>query len=222
MSRVYRDKRWSEFRESVLEMDGYACVKCKRTPPEVVLQVHHKRYEPGKPPWDYPPNLCETLCKGCHAREHGEILPNEGWVLYAQDDLGGLYGECECCGTSLRHVFYIQHEKWEPIAVGTDCCDNLTGTTEATEHRKMLDRRKRFVTSKRWKRTPLGLLLKQGRALVIEIRRENDLYRICMNGVRGGKTFPSETAAKAFSFELIENGEAQNFAKRHPRREEHA
>lgn len=142
--------------------------------------------------------------------------------MYAQDDLGGLYGQCECCGTSLRHVFYVQHEKWEPMAVGTDCCDNLTGTTEATEHRKMLGRRKRFLSSKRWKHTPLGLLLEQGRALKIEIRRDNDSYRIYMNGVRGGKTFNSEAAAKAFSFELIENGEAQKFAMRHPRREDYA
>lgn len=222
MSRIYRDKRWIEFRESVWEMDGYACVKCKRTPPDVILQVHHKRYEPRKAPWDHPPNLCETLCKGCHAREHGEIRPNEGWTLYTQDDLGGLYGECECCGTSLRHVFYIQHDKWEPMAVGTVCCDNLTDTTEATEYRKMLDRRKRFVSSKRWKQAPFGLCLQQGRALEIEILREKNVYRIHMNGVRGSKSFNSESDAKVFAFEIIENGKAQEFAGRHPRKSGHA
>lgn len=114
-------------------------------------------------------------------------------------------------------MFYIQHEKWEPMSVGTDCCDNLTGTTEATEHRKMLDRRKRFLYSKRWKLTSLGLLLQQGRALKIEIRPDDNSFRIYMNGVRGGRTFNTEEAAKAFPFELIENGEAQKFAMRHPR-----
>lgn len=219
MSRIYRDKRWIKFRESVLEMDGHTCVKCKRTPPDVVLQIHHKQYESGKPPWDYPPKVCETLCKGCHAREHGEIRPSEGWVLYTQDDLGGLYGECECCGTSLRHVFYIQHKKWEPMVVGTVCCDNLTGTTEATEYRKLLERRKRFVSSKRWQQAPLGVHLQQGRALEIEIRREGSAYRIHMNGVQGGKLFSSESDAKQFAFELVENGKAQQFAGRHPKKQ---
>lgn len=209
--------RWLEFRESIFEMDGYSCVKCSRSSPEVVLQVHHKYYDHKKSPWDYPTSACETLCKGCHAREHGEIRPIDGWALYAQDDLGGLYGECECCHTSLRHVFYIQHEKWEPMAVGTDCCDNLTGTTEATEHRKLLDRKTRFLKSKRWKKTPLGLCLEQGKLLKIEINRESGEHRIHMNGVRGEKTFTSEMAAKTFVFELIQNGKANDFAMRHPR-----
>jgi len=214
--RLYRDKQWIEFREEVFEMDGYACVKCGRASPEVVLQVHHKEYQYGKPPWDYPLKLCETLCKGCHAREHGEIRPNEGWACYSEDDLGGLYGECECCGTSLRYVFHIHHEKWEPLAVGTDCCDKLTGTTEATEYRKLLGRRKRFIVSKRWRNSPVGLHIKQGRSLEIEIRLNGQEFRIYMNGIQGNKTFVSETLAKAFVFDIIESGKAQDFAKRHP------
>ena len=197
-------------------MDGYACVKCGRTSTEVVLQVHHKEYQRGKPPWDYPPKLCETLCKGCHSREHGMIRPNEGWVLCSEDDLGGLYGECECCGTSLRYVFYIHHEKWEPLAVGTTCCDNLTGTTEATEFRKRLERRKRFFSSKCWKNTPLGLQIAKTRTLKIEIRLDRQEFRIYMNGIKGNKTFKSERLAMEFAFDLIENGNAQSFANRHP------
>jgi len=197
-------------------MDGHSCVKCKRSPPEVVLQVHHKHYEREKPPWDYPPNACETLCKGCHAREHGEIRPSEGWSLYAEDDLGGLYGNCECCGASLRYVFYLQHENWEPMAVGTNCCDSLTGTSEATEHRNLLERKNRFLTSKRWRKAPFGLYLKQGKLLRIEIRNEDAEYRIHINGVRGVKIFPSETAAKDFIFELIQCGKANKFARHHP------
>lgn len=220
MNRNYRDKKWIEFRESIFEMDDYSCVKCKRTPPEVVLQVHHKYYIREKPPWDYPSSSCETLCRGCHGREHGEIRPSEGWVLYDQDDLGGLHGECECCHTSLRHVFYIQHEKWEPMAVGTDCCDSLTGTTEATEHRKLLERKKRFLCSKRWKKSPSGLRFEQGKLLKIEICREDVEFRIHMNGVRGGKTFASEIIAKSFIFELIQSGKAKDFAKRHPWKKE--
>lgn len=217
MTRLYRDKKWIEYRETIFNMDGHSCVKCKRSPPEVVLQVHHKYYERDKPPWDYPPSVCETLCKGCHAREHGEIRPNEGWSLYAEDDLGGLIGECECCGTSLRYAFYIQHENWEPMAVGTNCCDSLTGTSEATEHKKLFERKNRFFDSTRWKKSPLGLYLKQGEFLWIEIRNENSGYRIHINGVRGSKTYSSELVAKYFVFEFIQSGKANEFAKKHPK-----
>lgn len=218
MKRLYRDKQWFEFRQTVLEMDGFTCVKCKRSPPEVVLQVHHKQYFAGKAPWDYALENCETLCRGCHAREHGEIRPSDGWSLYAQDDLGGLDGSCECCGTALRHVFYIQHEKWEPLAVGTVCCDDLTGTTEATDHRKHLDRKKRFLSSSRWKKGRVGQWIEQGKALLIEIRPDGVAFRISMNGVKGLNSFDSLLAAKEHVFRLISSGEAKKFSKRHPRK----
>ncbi len=216
MSRHYQDNRWIDFRESIFEMDGFSCVKCSRSSPSVVLQVHHKQYRKGKAPWDYPAEDCETLCKGCHAREHGEIRPNEGWSLYSQDDLGGLDGECECCGTSIRYVFHIDHEHWEPMAVGTVCCDNLTGTTEATAYRKLLDRKKRFLSSSRWYKSSLGECIKYGKALEIEIQEDSGEFKIYMNGISGKKRFSSCFSAKEFAFELIQNGTAKEFAKRHP------
>jgi hypothetical protein len=115
LSNFYKDKRWSDFREQIFEIDGYACVKCGRKKPEVVLQVHHREYHSGKAPWDYSTGICETLCKGCHAREHGEIRPGDGWDLINEEDLGDLLGVC-------------------------DCCDKLTGTDEATQFKKNLDR----------------------------------------------------------------------------------
>ena len=101
------------FENKFFEIDGFKCTKCGREKPEVVLQVHHKEYQSGNPPWGYSTGMCETLCKGCHAREHGEIRPNEGWDLNYQEDLGGLNGECECCGTSIRYVFFIHHKHWK-------------------------------------------------------------------------------------------------------------
>ena len=100
------------------------------------------------------------------------------------------------------------------MAVGTDCCDILTGTTEATEHRKLLERKNRFLSSKRWKKAPLGMFLKQGKSLQIEIRADGDKCRIHINGVQGVKTFSSEMEAKAFVFELIQSGKAIEFANR--------
>ena len=69
----YKNSLWEEFRESVLDSDNYKCVTCGRGASEVILQVHHKRYIHGRKPWVYEPNLCITLCKGCHARAHGII-----------------------------------------------------------------------------------------------------------------------------------------------------
>lgn len=216
LNRPYSDSRWLEFRNGILEADNYTCVKCRRSSPKVVLQVHHKEYFPNKPPWDYPPQLCETLCKGCHAREHGEIMPNEGWILYSEDDYGGLYGECDLCGTSLRYVFYIQHEKWEPLAVGTDCCDRLTGTTEATESRKLLDRKKRFLSPKLWDRTATGIQTIKNRSTKIEIRPDGENFRIYINGRKGRRSFSFEKSAMEFAFDLFQKGKIQEFAKKYP------
>ena len=68
LNRNYRDKKWIEFRESIFEMGGYSCVKCKRTPPEVVLQVHHKYYV-CESAWlvDPPP---ESNIDPCHNSNH--------------------------------------------------------------------------------------------------------------------------------------------------------
>ena len=146
--KLYRNEKWFTFRKEIIELDGHACTDCGRTDKEVILQVHHKKYIKGRLPWEYAPTDCETLCKGCHAREHGEIMPNLGWDLVFQEDLGEISGTCELCGASLRHVFFIQHRSWEPMVVGTNCCDSLT-ENEATKFNKKLERKKRFVSSTR-------------------------------------------------------------------------
>ena len=220
--KLYRDKRWLEFREEIIKLDGQVCTQCKRGKANgVTLQVHHKQYEKGKLPWEYPPSACETLCKGCHAREHGEIRPNSDWDYMDEDDLGSLSGECECCGTSIRYVFFIQHKHWEPISVGTICCDNLTGEKTATEHRKMLDRRKRFINSKRWKYSPKGIYIKESRIMVEIISHKNN-YKIVMNRVKGQKEFPTEKEAKEKVFEVIQNGKAKKYLNENPVDEEHS
>nr|VFK49489.1 MAG: hypothetical protein BECKTC1821D_GA0114238_10796 [Candidatus Kentron sp. TC] len=137
MKNKYRSNRWIEFREELIELDGGACVRCgRRRDDGAVLQVHHKEYLKGKAPWEYPFGFFETLCRRCHAEEHGKIRPESGWEYVGEDDLGGLYGNCERCATEIRYVFFVQHPKWEPMAVGTICCDDLTGTKLASDKRK--------------------------------------------------------------------------------------
>jgi 5-methylcytosine-specific restriction endonuclease McrA len=73
----YRSSEWNAFRSQVICLDNDCCVRCGRGEPDrVVFHVHHKTYLPGKLPWQYPFELCETLCAGCHAEHHGKFLPN--------------------------------------------------------------------------------------------------------------------------------------------------
>lgn len=214
MKNPYRTNRWATFREELIELDGEACVRCgKSRKAGATLQVHHKRYLSGKAPWEYPFELCETLCKRCHAEEHGEICPNTGWECVGQDDLGGLYGTCERCKTEIRYVFYVQHPNWEPMAVGTVCCDDMTGTTIASEKRKYADRLERFIKSKRWHEENGRYLIKQ-KQIEIQVEPITGGYRIHMNDTKGKAIYHTLEAAKTRVFDFIESGEADGYFAR--------
>jgi len=211
MKDQYRNQKWINFREEVIELDGGVCVQCgKSRASGSVLQVHHKRYRKEKEPWDYPFELCETLCKACHAAEHGIIRPEHGWDYVGEDDLGGLYGNCERCNTEIRYVFYIQHPHWEPMTVGTMCCDDLTGTEIATDARKYKDRLKRFLTSTRWKREGDDYVIRQ-KQIDIRIFKTINNYSIQMGTAKGSKEYVSVEQAKEKVFEFIESEEADAF-----------
>ncbi len=213
MKNPYRKNRWVAYREELIELDGGACVRCGRSRENgTVLQVHHKKYIAGKAPWEYPYDLCETLCKRCHAVEHGEIRPDSGWEYVGEDDLGGLYGTCDRCGTDIRYVFFVQHQNWEPMAVGTVCCDDLTGTQIASEKRKYDDRLMRFIKSKRWSEAEGQHQIKQ-KQISIAIIQVNNGFRIHMNSTKGAKEYPTLDAAKARVFDFIESGEADGYFK---------
>ncbi len=211
-------KKWREFREEVVELDGSACVRCKRSRADgAVLQVHHKRYIAGRAPWEYAYSDCETLCRGCHAAEHGKIPPNFGWTYFGEEDLGGLCGACEYCKTAIRHVFYIEHPKWPPLGVGTECCDNLTGTEIASNHMESLhrfaSRRSRFLSSRRWKSEGGRFCIRQ-KKIRVELVSENAGYSIQMNNVKGKRLLASLDEAKAAAFEVIEDGRAEAALKK--------
>ena len=212
-------ERWNKFRVEIIELDGGVCARCGRGPEDgAALQVHHKEYIQGRFPWDYPYRLCETLCKGCHAAEHGKIPPQTGWTYLGEEDLGDLIGTCDYCGNSIRYSFAICHEHWEPIEVGTVCCDNLTGTELASNHMESIhrfdQRKSRFVSSPRWKNQHNVQSITQ-KHINIEIRAMSDGFRIFMNSYKGKKVFPTPEAAKAAVFEVIDNGQAERFLREH-------
>ncbi|MDD3685669.1 MAG: hypothetical protein PHE56_02765, partial [Bacteroidales bacterium] len=126
--RAYFNEKWFKFSEAVQRRDGYKCLKCGRKKGEVVLQTHHKQYKRGVEIWEYPLCDCITLCKGCHAEQHGIIEPTNGWTLISIDDLGGLYGTCEKkgCGTDIRYEHLIYHPDFGYKVVGSSCVEFLT------------------------------------------------------------------------------------------------
>jgi hypothetical protein len=214
----YRNAQWKQYREAVILLDNGVCVRCGRGSVDgVVLQVHHKIYYPGRKPWEYPYDACETLCKGCHAAEHGEIPPRYGWDCVGWNDLEDLVGTCENCGTAIRYIFLIQHEKWGTLEVGEICCDNLTCTQAASSHmesiRRLNDRRKRFVSSIRWKVGDDGDLFIKQRRTRLDIVRAGPDFQIRVNGIQGRLTFQSALDAKMKVFDLIESGVLTHYLK---------
>lgn len=214
----YRNSLWIEFRESVIELDGNKCSVCGRSRDEVVLQVHHLKYIAGRKPWEYPAEECRTLCKGCHASEHGIIMPKFGWEYVGEEDLGDLIGTCDNCGSSLRHLFYIFHENWGTIGVGTHCCDTLTDSNIASnliESQKRYDeRKKRFLTSKRWKEVNGVLKIKQSN-FSIEIKENSSGYDLKIIQFQSKKLYPTMEDAQKKAFDVIESGELVEYMKKH-------
>ncbi|MEJ1381357.1 MAG: hypothetical protein RPT95_10385 [Candidatus Sedimenticola sp. (ex Thyasira tokunagai)] len=125
---IYINEDWGAFSKRVKRRDGYQCLQCKRGTTEVTLQVHHEIYVAGKAPWEYALSDCLTLCKGCHAKEHGLIEPDRGWTLLSIDDLGALDGTCERkgCGAGIRYAHLTYHPKWGYMVVGSTCIEHLT------------------------------------------------------------------------------------------------
>jgi hypothetical protein len=216
----YRHKDWRHFREEVIKLDGGGCVRCLRSRQDgVVLQVHHKTYVLGRLPWEYSYEDCETLCKGCHAEEHGIIMPQSGWISMGGDDLGEYPADtCERCGTDLRHIFLIQHPKWGALSVGADCHDRLTGTTDAREFHdrseKLSQKRKRFVASPRWEELPSGELAIEQQGIWLRVSPHGVGYRVLMDAAIGKTEYPTILDAKMNAFELIESGAAAAYLER--------
>lgn len=215
----YRSKNWFDFRKEIIELDGGACTVCKKTEEDgIVLQVHHKKYIQGLEAWEYPPNLCETLCKGCHAAEHGRIPPKFDWAYIGHDDLGDLDGHCEYCGTEIRYVFYIRHDSWGTMEVGTVCCDNLTATDIASNlmesDRRFKSRMVRFITSKRWTSDQSGYYITQNK-IHVAIIQSGGKVKIKMDGKAGKLEFSDIVEAKKKVFHVIESGEAKAYLEKH-------
>lgn len=216
---TYRSKEWKEYRAKVIEYDDYRCVKCGRSTADgVTLHVHHKHYQSGKKPWEYPFESCETLCGGCHAAEHGLVPPRSGWQYAGWDDLGDLSGSCDLCGKELRYSFLVTHPDWTPLEVGEQCCDTLTSTDDATIERESIRRREgkrnRFVKSPRWRWHPFGVQAIKHLRIDILIGKDAGGFFISIGGTEGKKRYATLDETKGAAFDFVESGKAHTFLSR--------
>ncbi|MCP3690224.1 MAG: HNH endonuclease [Gammaproteobacteria bacterium] len=213
----YQDSLWQQFRLEVIELDGGCCNDCARSEPDVVLQVHHRRYIPGQAPWQYDYSDCETLCKGCHAARHGKVPPKSGWKYLGYENLGSVAGNCELCGSNFRYQFYVHHSNWGMMQVGADCCNALTSTELATNRldadKKLSERKRRFINSKRWLKISGREIIRQ-KDIRIEISQRDAKYYIQLDRYPGEMGFESLDAAKAHVFAILEDGQAESFLNR--------
>lgn len=216
--KLYQRKEWKEFAESIIELDAGCCQICNRSRENgIILQVHHKIYHLGLMPWEYDPKDCQTLCQYHHAEIHGKVIPDTGWNFLGSDDLGDLIGECEACGNALRYLYYISHPKWESLAVGTDCCDRMTGTRTASELRKKNDRKERFIHSPKWRcdaNRDLWTINSMKMEFAIGYETDSQLYYIQFLEQKGNKRFASLNLAKEKVHELIDSGDAARFSRK--------
>lgn len=72
---LLKDVTWQKRRLELLQLGNWTCYRCKRTTGE--MHVHHKKYEYGKAPWDYPDSNFLVLCSGCHKKEHRPVPINQ-------------------------------------------------------------------------------------------------------------------------------------------------
>lgn len=234
----YRSALWKELRKEIFKRDGYRCIHCGRLLNEKELQVHHLFYLEGKKVWEYPMDALITLCKSCHAQEHGKIKPSSGWEYFGFEDLGDLIGECENCHTSIRYEHYIYHPNWGELTVGSQCADNLTNTDEASENekkrRQYAEKMKRFLKSSRWKYD-----ITQSGYIIYRIKQDDYKIKIRDYGVyctikisfyhppllgyllegrwidmQSEKHYNTLNDAKIKVFEIIENGDLDRFIKK--------
>lgn len=81
---LLRRPEWQRKRLEVMQAADFVCQECGAK--DKTLNVHHRWYERGKKPWEYPDYALRCLCEDCHAtvtqmihyiRQHLGALPSK-------------------------------------------------------------------------------------------------------------------------------------------------
>ena len=80
------DPRWQRKRLEILQRDNWCCQVCFQD--DITLHIHHRYYNQGKDPWDYPAKALVTLCEICHETETQYRRDDEALLLSALREVG--------------------------------------------------------------------------------------------------------------------------------------
>ena len=208
----YRSQLWRAYRAKCIKAADGLCQRCGRGKPEVILQVHHPTYTLGKQPWEYPIEHCEVLCRGCHAEEHGLIMPRDGWMILDSDLERNEPSDAVPCGNPKceRDVTWhvtIYHPDWGELIVGSECAENLSLGSEWKALKSYHRRMKAFIASPRWVPTPKGWRIDE-RSYSALVFRQHAVFKIKISKGTEEKwfdsTFATTEAAKGEVFRMIE------------------
>jgi hypothetical protein len=94
-----KDPRWQKVRLEVMARDGWTCQQCHDQ--TSTLHLHHRYYEPGLDPWEYPPDALVTLCEFCHAYETRERPAAEQELLALLRKVGLSCGQLRALTTAI-------------------------------------------------------------------------------------------------------------------------
>ncbi|MEO8066675.1 MAG: hypothetical protein ABI599_03170 [Flavobacteriales bacterium] len=98
------------------------------------------------------------------------------------------------------------------MTVGTFCCDDLTGTNEASTIMRQMQRRERFISSPQWRTGPDGEHIKRSQ-MHFRISADQGGFRLYVQGHRAREVHASLEEAKSKIFELIDDGTAHKVLK---------
>lgn len=98
-SQKLRDPRWQKLRLQVFERDEWTCQRCGDK--ESTLAVHHKRYQKGLDPWDYPADFLITVCEQCHQWEYQYRREAEELLLQGLRDCNFFVSDILCLVDSI-------------------------------------------------------------------------------------------------------------------------
>jgi hypothetical protein len=103
------DPRWQKRKSEIQIRDDFTCQACGDK--STTLHVHHRWYERGRDPWDYPDSALVLLCVTCHDFEKDERPSCESSLLRAAKVSGLLAGNVdELCNAIKAMEGYSQRE----------------------------------------------------------------------------------------------------------------
>ncbi|MBP5663940.1 MAG: hypothetical protein J6X16_06690 [Bacteroidales bacterium] len=212
----YKQTRWKRFSQTIIDENNYCCSRCGRKETEgATLQVHHKYYEQNKSPWEYPPKAFEVLCKACHAKEHGHIMPTDGWEYIECEDMGEPCVDCEYPNCTyegqLRYVHTVYHPKWGYLNVGCGHANKLTATCQASEKEKDF---KNFLKENKWIHSDNRYIREYSEYLII-IKHVADYYALTIYNIQVGNTYASLFEAQSAAFGICNNHSSKTFCEQY-------